>query len=138
MAGNLPTSEISQEAIQAGLDYDPKKGKETNPSQSKGRQRKPVIDPAKGFPISEQAARILISKGAVDRRPKVSMASSSSTQSLTLAAPSNAAAVSGGLSTTTFPYLPTPDPTANFVFSRAVFPPHLIFDLALTPLRLFQ
>lgn len=135
VAANLPTSEISHEAMQAGLDYDPKR---TYPSPSKRRNRKPTIDPGKGFPISEKAANILISKGAVDRRPKVSMASFSSTETMTTVAPSSIAPVPGGLSATTFPYLPTPHPTANFVFSRAVFSPHLRFSSALTQFRPFQ
>lgn len=66
-AANLPTSVISDEAIQAGLNFTTKKAvakKTTTPK----RPPKPIIGPAKGFPISEKAAALLRSKGVIDRR----------------------------------------------------------------------
>lgn len=124
-AANLPTSEISQEAMQAGLDYDPKnpknpgKSKETSPKQSKKRPRKPTIDPKKGFPISEEAAKVLVSKGVVDRRPK-SLVAQLNDQPATTAEQSSLFTVPGGLSAENASYMPGPHPAANFLFSRSV------------------
>lgn len=72
---NPPTSQISQAAMQAGIEYGktgvtPKKAAaqklEAAKSQTYGRGKKPVIDPVKGVRVSKEVAATLIAQGAKD------------------------------------------------------------------------
>ncbi|MCJ1465447.1 hypothetical protein MMC07_004065 [Pseudocyphellaria aurata] len=69
LQANLPTSIISDEAIQAGKDWkvnEPKRQKATPPRRRRGEQ--PEFNAYEGIPVSEETAAVLIANGAPDRR----------------------------------------------------------------------
>ena len=58
--------------MKAGMDFKKNEDQKQTPPKPKGRRGMPVIDPKKGFPVSEEAAKALIANGATDARPKQS------------------------------------------------------------------
>ena len=55
--------------MKAGMDFKPNQDLKQTPPKPKGRRGMAVIDPRKGFVVSEHAAKALIAKGAADARP---------------------------------------------------------------------
>lgn len=119
---NLPTSKISFEALQAGLDFDVTGMKSEKPQKSSPARRrrgdKLAFNPFEGIPVSDEAAEVFIANGAPDRRmdpvPAFSSAANSSTSSL-----AGVPAAVNGLSSYSSPY-PSPSGPANYAFSRNV------------------
>lgn len=63
----LPTSEISQQAMQAGIDFRPLGHEQQVPNKPKPRKgRKPAVNPQRGVHVSENAAKTMMKMGAVD------------------------------------------------------------------------
>lgn len=131
---NLPTTAISAEALQAGLDYNVN-GTQTEtskkPSPSKRRRgTKLEFDPSEGIPINKVAADLLVANGVPDRRevpPASSGAAQFSTGSFDGIPP-----VDNGLSAFSTLYSPSPAQQNNFRFSRNVRIPLLSFQDRLT------
>lgn len=76
--------------MKAGIDFMTNEDRKQTPPKPKGRRGMPIIDPKKGFAVSEDAAKALIAKGATDarqRRGSVALKTSSS-ESATVIAPS--------------------------------------------------
>lgn len=117
----LPTSVISDEAIQAGRDYDPNGNKiEKIPKSSPARRRrggKLAFDPYVGIPISDEAAELLIASGAPDRRNRPASVPVPVYSGVT---PFRVSPVPHGLSAHSELYNPSPVEQSNFVFSRNV------------------
>ena len=56
--------------MKAGMDFTFNEDLKQTPPKSRGRRGMPIIDPKKGFRVSEDAAKALIAKGAADARPR--------------------------------------------------------------------
>ena len=127
---NLPISAITAEALQAGLDYDVNAGprekpnKAENLSPAKRRRNRPFIDPSIGIPISAEAGKLLISKGARDstKGPFLMPPGNSGPIATTMA---RVPAAPNGLSAS---YTPSPAQQSNYLFSRPVRPPSFLHD----------
>jgi len=127
---NLPTSFISEEARQAGEEFEHRQSKATKvkksiapkPQRSR-RGRKPAFDPTKGFPISARAAQQLITGGFVKDERQVAAVKHRDTVS---SDPSLMPQVARGASSRPGsdlieppqPQYPTPGPQVNFIYSQ--------------------
>lgn len=123
---NLPTSEISEEAEQAGEAFEIKQSQSLKPKKSpttkkpsvvkprRQRGKKLSFDPAKGFPISVQAAQQLLKGGFIKLQDTVT-----STHPLASHVPA-AANLGPESQLPQYPqeHYPTSGPRANFVYSR--------------------
>ncbi|KAI9877439.1 MAG: hypothetical protein M1830_003896 [Pleopsidium flavum] len=121
---NLPTSFISEEARQAGEEFEHRQSKETKakkaaaPKPQRPRHgRKPAFDPSKGFPISARAAEQLIKGGFLKEEqhqdtllPNPSMGSQ--------AGPSVSSGPGSHPVEPPQPQYPTPGPQVNFIYSQ--------------------
>lgn len=122
---NLPTSKITVESLQAGLDFDVTgiKSEKTQKSSPARRRRgdKLEFDPFVGIPVSDEAGEVFIANGPPDRRTNVVAASSSAANSSTSSL-GEVPQAANGLFSYPSPY-PGPAGRANYAFSRNVTAP---------------
>ena len=122
-SAGLPTTVISEEALQKGREWQPgtpipRKPKKVSKKASKPREPKVVTDPLKGLAIPEATANALIAAGGKDNRNKTPEAAvhnpvDGSNEVSAIAAPN-------GQPDGIAPLIPTPTGPTNFVFSRTV------------------
>lgn len=122
---NMPTSVISEEALEAGRRYGihgvgNKKSAVQKPTTPKPKQqggkrvRKPELDPSKGFALSNQAADMLIASGFV----KESVAARTAVPALSTSLVANPGTVLTGIPVSEHSlYVPGPGPRPNQVSS---------------------
>ena len=122
---NLPTTAISAEALQAGLDYNVNGTQtETSEKSSPAKRRrggKLEFDPSMGIPLTAMAADLLIARGVPDHRDVPVQASSGATQ-FSSSSFDGVPPVANGLSALSTLYSPSPAPQNNFRFFRNVSP----------------
>ena len=122
----MPTSHISEEAEQAGEQFEIKQGKSIKPKKrltpkkapavkpQRRRGRKLSFDPAKGFPIPAKAAEQLVKRGFIKRQDTVKQDTSLGSQ-VSQAAASGLGAQQGDALQGQYP---TPGPQVNFIYSK--------------------
>lgn len=123
---NLPTSQISEEAEQAGEAFEISQSQSSKPKKPlttkkpsvvkppRRRGRKLSFDPAKGFPISAKAAEQLVKGGFIKRQDTVT----STTSSMSHGPPAAANGPDSQLAESPQEHYPTAGAQANFVYSR--------------------
>lgn len=122
---NLPTTAISAEALQAGLDYNvngtqTETSKKSSPTKRR-RGGKLEFDPSMGIPVTEMAADFLIASGVPDHRD-VPVPASSGTAQFSISSFDGVPPVANGLSAFSTQYSPGPAQQNNFRFFRNVSP----------------
>ncbi|MCJ1429123.1 hypothetical protein MMC29_007036 [Sticta canariensis] len=118
---NLPTTAISAEALQAGLDYNVNGTQtETSEKSSPAKRRrggKLEFDPSMGIPLTAMAADLLIARGVPDHRDVPVQVSSGATQ-FSFSSFDGVPPVANGLSALSTLYSPSPAQQNNFRFFR--------------------